>query len=314
MTLFGIELSPLVLVGLAGALFGVGGLSLLGHVVVSQRDAVSGRVDRLAQSLPDRVATRAAASIQLRAPANLVGTGMLTPAEEAELIRCLRFLPIRPERILEVFFVTRLAMGVVLAVVLALCLSRYGEPLPKLLRLAVLALLGGAFGWLMPLPIVGLLASRRIKAIERGLPDAIELLVVSVEAGLALEDSLDHIVPELRRSQPALADELGKTVADLKILPSREVALEKLMQRVDVPSIRSLVTTLSQTLRYGTPLVQALRVVAAELRNEMLIKLEERANRLPAILTVPMIVFFLPAIFLLVGGPAILNVIDAFGR
>lgn len=312
--LFGIEVPSMVLIGAASLLLAIAGAALLGQAVVGQHEAVARRVDRLGLGLPDRVAAAAAMSIRFMAPVSLVGTGMFKAGEEAELVRRLGFLPVAPQRILEAFFVFRLALGVVFAVVLSLGLSGYGEPLPISFRLLLLALAGGAIGWLLPLPVVGILASRRVKAVERGLPDAIELLVVSVEAGLALEDSLDHIVPELRRSQPALADELGKTAADLKILPSRDVALEKLVQRVDVPSIRSLVTTLSQTLRYGTPLAQALRVVAAELRNETLIKLEERANRLPAILTVPLIVFFLPAIFLLIGGPAVLSVLDAMAR
>ena len=116
----------------------------------------------------------------------------------------------------------------------------------------------------------------------------------------------------MKRSQPALADELNLTLADLKILPSRDQALANLAERVDVPSVRSVVTTLAQTLRYGTPLVQALRVTAAELRNDYLVEMEERANRLPAYLTLPVILFLMPTIFLVVGGPAVLRIIDAF--
>jgi tight adherence protein C len=157
-------------------------------------------------------------------------------------------------------------------------------------------------------------SNRRVKEVRAGLPDALELLVVCVEAGLSLEDGLDRVVTELKRSQPALADELSLTLADLKILPSRDQALANLAARVDVPSVRSVVTTLAQTLRYGTPLVQSLRVVAAEMRNDYLIEIEEKANRLPAYLTLPVIVFLMPTIFLIVGGPAALRLIDAFVR
>ena len=87
-------------------------------------------------------------------------------------------------------------------------------------------------------------------------------------------------------------------------------ALANLAERVDVPSVRSVVSTLSQTLRYGTPLAQAMRVVAAQMRTEALIDLEERANRLPAIMTVPMMLFIMPVIFLIVGGPAVLRLLD----
>jgi len=168
----------------------------------------------------------------------------------------------------------------------------------------------GVFGWLLPQIILKRMVKRRAKAAADGLPDALELLVVCVEAGLSLEDGIDRIIGELQRSQPALAAELALTSADLKILPSRDQALANLAERVDIPSVRSVVSTLSQTLRYGTPLAQAMRVVAAEMRSEALINLEERANRLPAIMTVPMMLFIMPTIFLIVGGPAVLRLLD----
>jgi tight adherence protein C len=166
----------------------------------------------------------------------------------------------------------------------------------------------------VPALILRRLVKRRAKAAADGLPDALELLVVCVEAGLSLEDGIDRIIGELRRSQPAIAAELALTSADLKILPSRDQALANLAERVDVPSVRSVVSTLSQTLRYGTPLAQAMRVVAAQMRTEALINLEERANRLPAIMTVPMMLFIMPVIFLIVGGPAVLRLIDMLGH
>jgi tight adherence protein C len=111
-----------------------------------------------------------------------------------------------------------------------------------------------------------------------------------------------------------LADELAMTSADLQILPSRDEALLRMADRIDVPSIRSVVTTLAQTLRYGTPLAQALRVIAAQMRDEALIQLEERANQLPALLTVPMMLFIMPTIFLIVGGPAAIQLVDIMGK
>ena len=176
------------------------------------------------------------------------------------------------------------------------------------------ASVGAALGWSIPSFALGRLALNRRRAIARGLADAIELLVIAVEAGLSLEDAMHRIVVELRRSRPAIADELAITSADLKILPSRDEALRRLAERVDLPSVHSVVTTLSQTLKYGTPLAQALRVVAEELRNDGLLKLEEQANRMPVLLTVPMILFILPSLFLIIGGPAFLKVLDAFAR
>ncbi len=171
-----------------------------------------------------------------------------------------------------------------------------------------------AVGWMVPQFVLRSLVKRHAKAAANGLPDALELLVVCVEAGLSLEDGIDRIIGELELSQPALAAELALTSADLKILPSRDQALANLAQRVNIPSVRSVVATLSQTLRYGTPLAQAMRVVAAEMRTTALIDLEERANRLPAIMTVPMMLFIMPTIFLIVGGPAVLRLIDSFAH
>jgi tight adherence protein C len=169
-------------------------------------------------------------------------------------------------------------------------------------------------GWLAPIIMIRRGIKKRMKIVSSGLPDALELLVVCVEAGLSLEDGLDRVVDELARSQPALTEELALTSADLKILPSRDQALANFAARVDIPTVRSVITTLSQTLRYGTPLAQSLRVVAAEMRSDSLIKLEEQANKLPALLTLPVIVFLMPTIFLIVGGPAALRLIDNFSH
>jgi tight adherence protein C len=172
------------------------------------------------------------------------------------------------------------------------------------------ASLGAAFGWIAPHLVAARLSLNRRRSVARGLADAIELLVISVEAGLSLEDAINRIVGELRRSQPAMADELALTSADLQILPNRDEALRRLAERVDLPSVQSVVATLSQTLKYGTPLAEALRVVAAELRNDELLKLEEQASRMPVLLTVPMILFILPSIFMIIGGPAFLKILD----
>ena len=179
-------------------------------------------------------------------------------------------------------------------------------------NLVGLGSLGAVFGWSLPHLVIDRLALHRRRSVAQGLADAIELLVISVEAGLSLEDAINRIIGELRHSQPAMADELALTGADLKILPSRDEALRRLAARVNLPSVQSVVVTLSQTLKYGTPLAQALRVVATELRNDDLLKLEEQANRLPVLLTIPMIAFILPSIFLVIGGPAFLKIMDQF--
>ncbi len=126
-------------------------------------------------------------------------------------------------------------------------------------------------GWLLPNLVGRALLKRRTNMIEIALPDALELLVVCVEAGLSLEDAITRAAAELRSSRPEMAEELDHMSADLRILPSWDQALQNLAARIDLPSIHSVVTTLGQTMRYSTPLVQALRVAAADLRNESLI-------------------------------------------
>ena len=167
---------------------------------------------------------------------------------------------------------------------------------------------------LAPAWLKALLARRRTAAIMAGLPDAFELLVICVEAGLSLEAALSRTARELHQARPWLARQLDMTSADLRISSNRDDALANLAARVGTPAMRSLATALSQTLRYGTPLAQALRSMATEMRGEAMIALEERTNRLPALMTVPMMVFIMPTIFLIVGGPAALHLIDTFVR
>ncbi len=155
-------------------------------------------------------------------------------------------------------------------------------------------------------------SDKRRAAIQKGLPDALDLLVICAEAGLSLDAALTRVAREIGRSCPELADEFGLTAVELGFLPERRLALENLNQRTNMPSIRGVVNTLQQTEKYGTPLAQSLRVLAAEFRNERLMKAEEKAARLPAILTVPMIIFILPPLFIVLIGPAVLRTIDAF--
>ncbi len=209
----------------------------------------------------------------------------------------------------------RQALSVPLKVASALALAVAGFALARHMRTApgstaMFACVLALGGWFLPVVVMRFLAARRAKAVAAGLPEALDLLVICVEAGLSLEDALDRIVLELQRSRSALAEELALTSADLKILPEREQALANLANRIAVPSVRSVVLTLSQTMRYGTPLAQALRVMSAVMRTETLLALEQRANQLPSLMTVPMILFLLPVIFLIVGGPAVMQALD----
>ncbi len=153
-------------------------------------------------------------------------------------------------------------------------------------------------------------AQKRQKIILKAMPDGLDLMVICAEAGLSLDATLERVGRELRGSWPEFADEISLTSIELGFLPERKLALVNLTKRVPLPGIKALVNTLLQTERYGTPLATALRVLSAELRNNRLMKAEEKAARLPAIMTVPMIIFILPALFIVLIGPGAFNIVD----
>ncbi|HWA41732.1 MAG TPA: type II secretion system F family protein [Hypericibacter adhaerens] len=185
--------------------------------------------------------------------------------------------------------------------------------LPTMTRLAVI--MGSVVvGALLPDIIVKNTILKRADKIRKGLPDALDLMVICAEAGLSLDASLKRVSEEFGRSCPELADELAITSLELGFLPDRRQALINLAQRTESKGIRGLVNNLLQSDKYGTPLAQSLRVLSAEFREERMMRAEEKAARLPALMTVPMIVFILPPLFIVLIGPAILRVIDALSH
>jgi tight adherence protein C len=155
---------------------------------------------------------------------------------------------------------------------------------------------------------------KRRNILRKAIPDGLDLLVVCVEAGLSTDAALTRVARETERSAAELSDELRLTAIELGFLPERRQALEGLAHRVDLPAVRALVAALMQTEKYGTPLAQSLRVLSAEFRTERLLRAEEKAARLPATLTVPMVMFILPCLFIVIIGPAIISVIDNFRK
>lgn len=145
------------------------------------------------------------------------------------------------------------------------------------------------------------------KKLRQGLPDSLDLMVVAAEAGLGLESALDRVVKEMRASNPAISLEFTILVQELRMLPDRREALQRFAERSGIEGFKRLAGTLSQTLRYGTPLSQALRTLAAEMRTERMLAIEEKAIRLPALLVIPLIVFIMPSVFIALVGPSILE-------
>jgi tight adherence protein C len=168
-------------------------------------------------------------------------------------------------------------------------------------------------GFFAPELFVGNRIARRKQALQRALPDGLDLLVICAESGLSLDAALDRVAREIGAASPELGEELSLTSIELGFLPDRRQALHNLNRRTALPAIRGVVNTLVQTEKYGTPLSQSLRVLANEFRDARMLRAEEKAARLPATLTVPMIVFILPTLFIVLIGPAILSIMDNLG-
>lgn len=154
------------------------------------------------------------------------------------------------------------------------------------------------------------LVTKRQSAIRKALPDALDLLVICAEAGLSVDLAFNRVARELSKAFPELGDEFALTAIELGFLTDRRQAFENLANRVNLDSIRGVVTTMIQTEKYGTPLAGALRVLAAEFRHDRMMRAEEKAARLPAIMTVPLIVFILPVLFVVILGPAACSISD----
>ena len=154
--------------------------------------------------------------------------------------------------------------------------------------------------------------TKRTNAVRKGLPDALDLLVICAEAGLTVDAAFQRVAKELGKAYPELGDEFALTAIELSFLTDRRSAFENLAYRVNLDAVKGVVTTMVQTEKYGTPLASALRVLSAEFRNERMMRAEEKAARLPAIMTVPLILFILPVLFIVILGPAACSISDNF--
>lgn len=211
-----------------------------------------------------------------------------------------------------VFQVARLSMPLIMGLVGVIMFYGLGFLPGHAGMYPVYSIASVLLGFKLPDIYVSNAKSKRTDAIRKSLPDALDLLVVCAEAGLTLDSALNRVAKELGRAAPELSDEFTLTSIELGFLPERRQALLNLSERVDLPALRGVVTTLVQSERYGTPLATSLRVLSAEFRNERLMQAEEKAARLPATLTVPLILFILPTLFVVLLGPAACKVVDDF--
>jgi tight adherence protein C len=151
---------------------------------------------------------------------------------------------------------------------------------------------------------------RRQLSIKRAFPDALDLLLICVESGVAIESAFRRVSEEIGSQSIALAEELMLTTAELSYLPDRKQAYENLAMRTNLEGVKSVCMALQQAERYGTPLANALRVMAQENRDMRMSEAEKKAAALPPKLTVPMVLFFLPVLFIVILGPAVIRVLE----
>ena len=171
---------------------------------------------------------------------------------------------------------------------------------------------GAGIGMLGPDWLAKKFRTKYVARVSGGLPDALDLLLICAQSGLALEPSLSRVETEMRSVHPDLSWELAQTVAELQILSDSRIALVNLGTRTKLDGFKRLSSTLIQTMQFGTPLSDALRLLAQEMRHEVMMNFEAKAARLPVLLTLPMVAFIMPSVFIVVGGPAVVQLMRGF--
>jgi tight adherence protein C len=234
---------------------------------------------------------------------------------DAEAMReKLRQAGFRNEKHVVTYMAARLISPIVLSVVTFAYLSTiFASNFGMNMRVAITV---GAlvFGYYLPGVVLKNIANRRQDSIRRSWSDALDLLLICVESGMSIEPAMQRVAKEIGNSSVPLAEELTLTVAELSYLSDRRKAFENLAKRTGMPTVKSVVTSLIQAERYGTPLGTALRVLAQENRDARMSEAERKAAALPPKLTVPMILFFLPVIFVVVLGPSAIVVLGFGGE
>ena len=207
-----------------------------------------------------------------------------------------------------VFTLIRLALVIGLPVLMLTFLWLSGSS-PALLSLWLTLVISAAVGLYVPNLVIRVKADRRQREIMNAFPDALDLMLVCVEAGLALESAFDRVGKEMALTHPLLSEQFGTVVLELRAGRSREDALRRLAERTGTDEIRAFATLLIQSTNLGTSIAQTLRVYAAEMREKRRLRAEEKAHRLPVLLSIPLVACMLPVMIGVLMLPAIIRVI-----
>ncbi len=233
-----------------------------------------------------------------------------TLLEDPKVVDKLAMAGFRGPKPVSTFYFFRLAMPFVLGAIAGFYLfgmHLINSTVQMKMLMTVVAFVAGYY---VPNMYISNLAAKRRESIISAFPDALDLMLICVEAGMSIEGALQKVSGEIGTNSIELAEELSLLVAELSYLPERRMAYEGLTRRINHPGIKSVCTAMIQAEKYGTPLGTALRVMAKENRELRLSAAEKKAAALPAQLTVPMILFFLPVLFLVILGPVIIRFSD----
>lgn len=281
------------------------GLSLL---FISATDPVRRRLGRIAGEVePEHKAV--AHLLHKLEPVNKY----LLPTREKErshMERQLAFAGFRSQNALPLFYSIKTA----LAVICFCAVLVFSSWLPQVtaVRLLLFAMIAAFIGLILPNLALNHLVGRRQKRLRDGFPDALDMLVVCVEAGLGLTASIQRVAEELRFSHPELGAELALVTAEMRAGVDREIALKGLAARTGLEDIHGLVSLLVQTLKFGTSIADTLRVYAEEFRDKRMQRAEEQAAKIGTKLVFPLVFCLFPSFFLVAVGPAVLRLIEVF--
>ena len=233
----------------------------------------------------------------------------LRKAFDSEEVRdLLKMAGLRGQAPLVAYMFFRLIMPIIVTIVALVYLFAIANLQHPPIAKFGMAIAAGYVGFYLPNVFLKNLVQKRQASIIQSFPDALDMLLICVQAGMSIEAAFGKVSKEVSNQSLELAEEFSLTTAELSYLQDRRVAFENLGKRTGIAGIKAVATALIQAERYGTPVGQALRVMAKESRDARMSEAERKAAALPPKLTVPMIVFFLPVLFVVILGPAILQV------
>ena len=274
-----------------------------GKAVRHQRMAADLAVRAEALRVPLKMVTALGASI--------LRSGVMSAATLAALEQTLSVSGIRSANALPLFIGSKILLLGTAPAIAWLTISR---SMPDSMFAYLVPALAATMGLLLPDMVIRRIRDGYVQRVEQGIPDALDMMVICARAGLSLEPAINRVADEIRHARPEVARELQQTSAELMVVSESKIALNNLGVRTGLESLKRLASTLIQTMEYGTPLVDALRSLSAEMRADALTHAEERAARLPVMLTLPMILFILPCQFIVAAGPAVLQISKAFAN